>query len=329
MPIDTETEYYSKEEQEAAEDFNKGQLAQVEIPAQPSSSIIKDINNVAQETSESNSENTEFKLTPEIKQIIMQKLKDIDADGTAFTSLSFAPYKDQNAIQERFGNVVEMGLLGTNGLGGDDLSKEEFVKDWYKTVRTNPVSHSEVYFNIVGRVEGIKRKNQIKNVHMITTDGVGLLMDISGLRELPQGKYNKYKNSQEKFKYKASRTFSADRRNQGIGYYAQTMGDWFRKPELGSRLGFKVPAFTGFVTPYRIAPRFLQGAVVNSTDQEVINNYRDIMIAKDQDKPERLMPIYNTDGDLLWPEQMSHEEIKQQLNDRKKLEEVKDQIAQA
>lgn len=315
MSIERETEYASQEERDAAEQFNTAQaIKRDEVSNLPPQPLDEAINN-------SEIQINEFQLTPEIQAKIMEKVKDINAHGTAFSSLTFAPSKDEIAFRERFSSVLEMGLLGTEGFGGDDLTREEFLKEWYENTRTKPVSYSEVYFNIIGRIDGVQGENQIAKTNIISSDGAGLLMDISRLKELPQGKYNDY----ERGKSKVTKTFSADRK-KGIGYYTQTIGDWFRKPETGSRFDFKAPKFTGFVTPYRVAPRSLNGVIINSTNQEIINNYCETMIKVDKDKPERLMPVYNTSGDLLWPQRMSYEEVKAFVKERdsQKTEEIAD-----
>lgn len=44
------------------------------------------------------------------------------------------------------------------------------------------------------------------------------------------------------------------------------------------------------------------------------------MIEIDKDKPQNLLPIYDSDGNLLWPKQMSYAEVKKFVEemDRKK-----------
>jgi len=43
-----------------------------------------------------------------------------------------------------------------------------------------------------------------------------------------------------------------------------------------------------------------------------------MMLEADKDRPDRLLPIYNIHGDLLWPNQMSHEGIKKFVEERDK-----------
>ena len=40
------------------------------------------------------------------------------------------------------------------------------------------------------------------------------------------------------------------------------------------------------------------------------------MLAIDEDDPELILPIYDSKGNLLWPKQMSHEEVKKFVTER-------------
>jgi len=48
----------------------------------------------------------------------------------------------------------------------------------------------------------------------------------------------------------------------------------------------------------------------------LLQQYVEAMLEANKDYPDRLIPIYNSQGDLLWPEQMSYEEVQQLVEER-------------
>lgn len=84
---------------------------------------------------------------------------------------------------------------------------------------------------------------------------------------------------------------------------------------------------SGYVLFSRIPPRLFQGIViryygkVGKYGEDVEETNRSIleekaleivneMLSVDKDKPDLLLPIYDAQGNLLWPKQMSYEEVK-------------------
>ncbi|MDP3883092.1 MAG: hypothetical protein Q8Q48_03475 [Candidatus Staskawiczbacteria bacterium] len=94
----------------------------------------------------------------------------------------------------------------------------------------------------------------------------------------------------------------------------------------------------GFITSPRIKPKKFKGVVISivkkspgreggwATDKYDVYSEKELqeraeiiaseMQQADKDKPELLLPIYDTAGRLLWPEQMSYEEVKKFVAER-------------
>lgn len=333
MTIVTETEYVSKEEQEAAESFNNAQSAQEKTLVQPSASIINGVNSIDLTTQKSDLENTEFKLTPEIKEKIMDKLKDIDAYGTAFSSVSFLSGHIFSGMRERFQDILKYGFLGTQGGGGDkDIDRR--LKDWYRHARARNSFYSAVWFNIVGRMRDVPGKNQIDKSKTIPPDGIAVVFDINHFKELEPDQLNHLhwdENNRPKEHILDTFSSSMDMGGRGTEFLISRIRDRIVKnnSEKGNKYTYKNSPAQGFQIPFRIPPNLFQGVVVNALEPETMSAYIKTMIEAEKERPERLLPVYNTKGDLLWPEQMTHEKIKHLIADKKAMEAVRNQIEQA
>lgn len=93
------------------------------------------------------------------------------------------------------------------------------------------------------------------------------------------------------------------------------------------------PSEQGFILAPRIAPRFITGLILNRISEErrdpdcflsetnIVNLVKivKVMIGEHQLNPKiNLLPVYNSHGDLLWPEQMSYEEVKEFVAERER-----------
>ncbi len=85
----------------------------------------------------------------------------------------------------------------------------------------------------------------------------------------------------------------------------------------------------GFALRGRIPPRFFQGLAVvheesykpnGNAEKDLVTEVVELMLKANEDHPERLIPIYDAEGSLIWPEKMSYDEIREYLAERKKME---------
>ncbi len=72
----------------------------------------------------------------------------------------------------------------------------------------------------------------------------------------------------------------------------------------------------GYAGPARVAPRKFLGIVVSYPDpeqcQRAANDIAQVMLETDTNHPERLIPIYDISGNMLWPKNISYEEIQKE-----------------
>ena len=92
-------------------------------------------------------------------------------------------------------------------------------------------------------------------------------------------------------------------------------------------------AYSGFILSHRVPPRYFKGIILKLLDdkykdvnhQDYISKAIDIVIKMRSSvkKEENIIPVYNRNGDLLWPKQMDYEEVKKfvEERDKKKTEE--------
>lgn len=289
-------------------------------------------------------ENFEEELSPEVIEKIMEKVQDIDTEGTAYHAV----------MHEKLGSILRDGLLGRGFQSGDEreVSKER----WTKTIRER---NKFVHFNIVGRARGLNdsdisndmqkhsQRREIARSYYMRHGGMALVFDISSYKEaVPEFPANKGK----------SKTFHSH-----DPYFKQN----YKKEGTRTKEGLSIPdSEYGFVLSHRVAPRFFRGIVFDAirklTGEEVEErlegerqshaNYiksfneniklapfneektreqlkatmiRDknseseqvkqivvIMREAYEGKENLLLPVYDDYGSLLWPKKMTYEEVK-------------------
>jgi len=74
----------------------------------------------------------------------------------------------------------------------------------------------------------------------------------------------------------------------------------------------------GFVFNGRVAPRLIKGLVI---EKETLKMIEEKILEIYEDKQSLLMPIYDIDGNLLWPKKMSEEEVKKFVAEKDKKKE--------
>ena len=250
----------------------------------------------------------EKKLSPEIIELIMNKIQDIDQGELAYHVLTERENpKERNSIiniEKKLAGSLKNGLLSiSNGvLGGKegqdvlntilpnrkDSPLPEEIKDlpleqkWVHNVRKNKTGL--VFFNLTGGWH----KNQ---PHAI---------------EIRESWYVQYQKSVVllfELKEKDKKIIAMERNSLYPGSSRGTLHE-----EIG------------FALPYRVAPRRFNGIVINNcNDERLIPMVKGNMLEIYKDKPELMLPIYNMDGDLLWPKQMPYKEIKKLVEGKTKI----------
>ncbi|MDO8581908.1 MAG: hypothetical protein Q7S16_03460 [bacterium] len=318
-------------------------------------------------------ESVEQKLSPEVIQMIMDKVQDIDTPGIAYHSLM-----QKNATPD---NVFQHGILGTFDQNnyyrhGDDNPSEKKLRKfsgdetgqeiadlWKKDMkeekrgrvyeiiffdgngrhdsllftgtrkeaqeyeypyplclkivrreiieRGKRPSNNVIHFNIVGRVAKSKRRVGETQISYSYRSRITILFDITHYRENDMKSGLGLENIGAEIPRKE--------------YIISSVGQGTRErdPDTG-RID---PTLThGFLLAPRIAPQLFRGVVVDVFNYEKGD---DLLLSRVQgvvqsmrtafkDKQELMLPIYHVNGNLLWPQQMSYEDVKKFVSERAK-----------
>lgn len=294
--------------------------------------------NLLQDTGE-NSPTTEEDKAQEyqerIYKQILDKMTDVLLPGTAFSSLSLPPNPEDAAENgvgiekfKHFEEVMRNGLIGAGGESSGIYSSADRIELWKKHVADRDVHQSRVWFNIVGRMEekfAHKYRDIDKNDLEKGYGGVIVTFDLSKFNELPPGQLD----SLEKRGGKGvnSITFSADKQTLStFRPFAKETGQYAyeRVKAMGQKTPFQStfksdPVF-GFETPYRVSAGLFTGIILNEYYQQYLPQIVESLQAADAERPDRLVPIYDSKGNMLWPTQMSVEQIRDQLEAKKQPE---------
>lgn len=280
-------------------------------------------------------ENKEFELTPETEDRVMKKVQDINEYGVPLSKITVFSH---NRTLTDLKNILKYGLLGRSGEQGlhrFEKTIDKWARDYHST------RNSINYFNIMGRFsEGMEQSedgrfvlkegaNWNNNPYMRTGldyINIGLIFELQRcIEDAPIDR--------------------GEEKKLPLGHYAMHGGGSWRR-ELGNLspkqvmdaglineapgeinkdgLPVNIDTSYGFIISKRITPREFQGLVISTSNKETLqylisNCVREIaklQMDTNSEKTERLIPIYDTAGNLLWPKQMSYEEVKQFVAER-------------
>ncbi len=278
--------------------------------------------------------NIELQLSPEQIERVMDKVQDINAKGTAFTGILPTSTREQGPITmyvagsylreittkmkdraiDKLPSILRDGLLGLP----DDHSitkanAEERKRAWHDSLRNLKLSGA-VHFQILGRSErgfGPAVLRSIKEATYFTSFApkdhlnITLLLDMKSFSENPAASGVKYDKNGKRFYKQRTHTFSAH--------------DTGPLNEEGLS---KVDEDYGFIASHRVAPRLFRGVVCEAKSiesEKYIEQVKKVILNTYKNKPELLLPIYDIDGNLLWPKQMSYEEVQKLVAERQKI----------
>lgn len=274
-------------------------------------------------------------LTPTAEKIILDKVGDINERGNAISVLARFDH-----VETETGNpewVLEMGLLG--GLDRHDselVNRDNVVSAWRKAVG---IKQSLIWANIVGRdISTIKEAQLFSN----GDHEIGVLFHLNNFHETIPGSSSQHEKS-------GKRTFRIDETTDLPIFVQITLAHAIElglsknsspkelfnfiknnekefdltEDELEYFNSFENHASEqlGFTISHRVPPANFKGIVVRASNEsttppanvQVIVN---TMLRVYSKTPHLLLPIYDTNGNLLWPKNMTYEEIKKNVAKR-------------
>jgi hypothetical protein len=249
-----------------------------------------------------------YELTAEVETKVMEKVQDIDKGGTAFTSI-------RNGVDKtKIIDILRSGLLGNDGFTsrGKETNFSDRVENWKKGTREWNLPSNRIWFNIVGRIANISGSQQIKQTHMANFTAT-ILFDLSDYKELPPGSLSAIQDKGRP-DFKVLGRFSSESTTGKMKYYFEKAKNNFSNNPMHS--SHKTDQGTGFSTAFRISPHMFTGIVIDSSSESTRQSVIDAMADLTQENSSLIQPVYDLDGNLLWPKQMSYYEVKQFVVER-------------
>ncbi len=263
------------------------------------------------------------------------------------------PEREKEAFEEdwrkelfNIRRILNRGLLGLNYEDDDRLDREGFIDKALTSYEKNrsPEGGKNVFvhFNITGRGGHEKKyfsigKTEIASSHWISPNSIALLFDIESFDELPgEGKESSIYRNKDKIiegkKYQHNDP-------QLFGLYEEmkkAQGRDLTREDLRNKKGYMVGSFNeegrpvptseyGFVLTPSIKPTSFRGIVIDLISlrekdfidaDRVVDDLGNLLLRTYGHTPELLIPIYDTDGNLVWPKRKSHEQIVEELKNQ-------------
>jgi len=279
------------------------------------------------ETSEAKNET---ELSSEVIEKIMEKVQDIDKKGLAYSQSDY----------DNLPGILKDGLLGQESYnrpgGKKEGYKKRFGKEWAEN--THKTKDAFVHFNIIGRGRDLlgEKGLEIGRSYLgMPPNTIAIVFDIKNYEEVQQN-------------YGAQEGKSHTFLNHDPNKRGEKLGVSIPDTEFGFVLSFRVAPrlFQGIVlSPGRNMTnteiemkirgderekqkygysydeeynraRYKKDKIADDDYSPYIKEIVESMKEVNETKPERLIPIYDADGNLLWPEQMSYEEVKKYVAER-------------
>ena len=287
----------------------------------------------------------EKELSPETVEKILDKVEDINQFEIAVHTVGV-----NNRREINLKDILKDGILGISTMHSYERLKTDFDqrKKWMIAMREKH-ELPKVWFDVVGDHYGV-----IKNCHYIRFPSkkplnLTIIFDLSKYHD-PIGARDEFLTKLEEIKEAGSLDPEKDfeKQNTKLGNYmpADEQGPNIRRGGMFAyaeeRRSDKARGVgdTGRVLFGRIPPRYFRGIVFQyfmkkensesytdeeETDpgiiQEKVIEIAKMMLLVDKNKPELLLPIYGTGGNLLWPKQMSYEEVQKHVAEKLKSKE--------
>lgn len=212
---------------------------------------------------------------------VMKKVRDLNADGLGYSGAPF----------EKLGRILEFGILGNAGYTGN-ISKEQWVRELEQGKY-----NMDLYVNIVGRTRVAipKGMTQIEKTSWANKPGaVTFLIDLTGFTEIePADPENK-----------GPHRLGIDPKRHGVLVPNDV--------SVRDNRGRAMPHLdAGFMIQPRCSPRRFLGIILPEQSKKNLTKVLEIM-----QEQRRMLPVYDTHGNLLWPRTMSHQEVKRFIAER-------------
>lgn len=277
----------------------------------------------------------EFELTPKIEAEIMDKVQDINEIGVGYSSVTDYSNDCKKFNLDKINKTLDHGLLGSFG---NRRVRPDFAKtdDWMNRFRQREVAWT--FFNIVGRTFGpIDDRKISSNINTGWGSGnhnsINFLIDLSKFEEIAPG-------SSRMKRAKPMTYFSQD--DLGTGWSEGMTREKYREKQKDNpnfqeylEKGYftkdgdftRVHSDRGFMAP-RIPRRCLTGIAIGKSEEltdplkiaedlkEPVEEIIKLQIELYKKNSRLMLPIYDTIGNLLWPKQMSYEEVKEFVTKR-------------
>lgn len=277
-------------------------------------------------------------LSPEIVEQIMGKVQDIDAKGTAFTSVISVGSRGSKVTPEENRPQVRQNVLAMilrAGVFGGEFRRNQKIPatplEYHKHLKGGRTS---VWFNIIGRMREFRPPDQkMKNSVWFHPGGISLIFSLDGYKEVPPD------HDGESPKPK---TFKGYGIPFSIDYKNPEWSKILAKYNIYNEEGLlNADSDQGFILSPRIPPKRMLGIVFKADEGQTSESWEgldrnpylpptaqeleqrageiaQVMLEVYKDRPDFLLPIYDADGNLYWPKKMDHETIKQFVETRKK-----------
>ncbi|MDO8548371.1 MAG: hypothetical protein Q7R71_01745 [bacterium] len=219
-------------------------------------------------------------LTPELGQKIMDKVIDINSDQEfAFSGLNENTVKGMKEnYTKTVANVLRWGLLGKNmeNLAG---------KEWALKQRESE-KPTFVYFHIAN--------HPFYQRFYVNADGTPLNDYLGG--------YPKFIFDHSEFSYDQHPKPHEMKKEE-----AKQLQRSYSVPQGGRESMMDY----GFMVPYNVSVKYFKGVILETPNKAELNKVTKAMFDVYKTTPEKMLPIYDKEGGLLWPKQMSKKEVKE------------------
>jgi len=279
-------------------------------------------------------ENSVIELTPEVTEAILSKVQDINKAGVAYTVLGgFAAEKKGLDVLK---NVLRQGLLGSPDRPVEDM------ENWKKQTRERNPNY-RIWFNITGRDSSKGPVGSIKNSEYMRSRNnppklrIAMIFDIKNFSELTPGALSNWESYTEKRIALGDKDIEPEIKtfSENVGGRRDNIAPFeiYNRTHKDNLKGkFRIDPTMGFTAALHIPTSFLRGLVVAPGEDNNLELSVNEILATYPNDPTKLLPIYDTDGALLWPQKMSVEEVKElakanELENSQSSEEEKRKIA--
>lgn len=297
----------------------------------------------------------DFRLTPEIEAMIMEKVQDINEHGTGVHALIYTQSSlgkhpehpkveverkkfDQEALSyriETLRRILKTGLLGVKRSKTDKEPVEEkssSKEPWVKNVKER--ADVLVFFNIIGR--DAKRVEDAYGASFGAQDSILVIFTTKPFKE----------ETEEILAKGPEPKNLPPHRVDGYYDYDRGLGKKYKVGHFGAKSAFeydekglpKPGMDDGFALSFRVAPGWFRGIIFRVGKSPDTYNFLDTEPSKlaDSNKstydmrskeialamissvkdPSKLLPVYDVFGNMYWPKQMTYDEVKKFVAER-------------